>query len=249
MLRNREEEKNIDMDERQNPLMTLRTLKYYCQKEGLFATPEHNDKLYLQFKGFRDISPETLSQYHNLVALWLDHNSISQIKGLNRLIGLTSLALNNNFISKIEGLENLINLSILNLSHNKIEVVEGLSSLRKLETLNLSHNFITLPEALVGICCCEGLSSLDLSHNELELSERTFEEIVRNKELGCLYLKATPLAKGFKNYRKKFIASLKKLRFLDDRPVIEQDHRLSEGTPSATQRGSQAAPKCRTLKK
>jgi dynein assembly factor 1 len=92
------------MDERQNPIMTLRTLKYYCQKEGLFSTPEHNDKLYLQYKGFLQIVPETLSLYHNLVALWLDHNCISQITGLNQLINLTSLALNNNFISKIEGL-------------------------------------------------------------------------------------------------------------------------------------------------
>ncbi len=112
--------------------MTVRTIKHYCQKEGLFSTPEHNDKLYLQYKGFTKIVPETISQYHNLVALWLNNNSISTIEGLDQLVSLTSLALNNNFISKIEGLDNLYNLSILNLSHNKIEVVEGLQNLRKL---------------------------------------------------------------------------------------------------------------------
>lgn len=94
----------IDLDERKNPLMTLSTVKYYCQKEGLFSTPEHNDKLYLQYKGFLKIVPETLFQYHNLVALWLNNNGISKIEGLDNLIHLTSLALNNNSISKIEGL-------------------------------------------------------------------------------------------------------------------------------------------------
>ena len=37
-----EEKKNIDWDERGNPLMTLRTLKYYCYKESLYETPELN---------------------------------------------------------------------------------------------------------------------------------------------------------------------------------------------------------------
>lgn len=138
----------IDLDERKNPLMTVRTVKYYCEREGLFTTPELNDKLYLQYKGFLRIVPETLAQYHNLVALWLNNNGISKIEGLDNLINLTSLALNNNCIAKIEGLENLFNLSILNLSHNKIEVVEGLENLRKLETINLAHNFITLHRAI-----------------------------------------------------------------------------------------------------
>ena len=123
MLNKNKDEKNIDVDSRSNPLMTVRTVKFYCEKEGLFATPEHNDKLYLQYKGFTRIVAETISQYYNLVALWLNNNSISKIEGLHQLIHLTSLALNNNFISKIEGLENLYNLAILNLSHNKIESV------------------------------------------------------------------------------------------------------------------------------
>lgn len=44
--------------------------------------------------------------------------------------------------------------------------------------------------------------------------------MVMNKNVSCLYLKATPLARGFRNYRKKFIAAMKKLKFLDDRPVL-----------------------------
>ena len=43
-----------------------------------------------------------------------------------------------------------------------------------------------------------------------------------------MYLKATPFSRGFKNYRKRLIAALKKLKFLDDRPVQEIDHRIYE---------------------
>lgn len=73
------------------------------------------------------------------------------------------------------------------------------------------------------------MNTLDLSQNEIDNSEEIFEKLIKNKNLSCLYLKATPLARGLKNYRKRLIAGLKKLKFLDDRPVLEQDHRLSEG--------------------
>ena len=132
MLGRNKEEKYVDMDDRGNPLMTLRTLQYYCEKEGLMVTPEHNDRLYLQYKNFLKIVPETISKYYNIVALWLNNNSISKVEGLHRLINLTSLSLNNNCISKMEGFDNLCNLAILNLSHNKIENVEGIDQLLKL---------------------------------------------------------------------------------------------------------------------
>lgn len=120
----------------------------------------------------------------------------------------------------MEGLECLCNLDSLNLSHNKIEVIEGLSTLEKLRTLNLATNFIVDPSSLAGIVHCKVLSSLDLSHNELENSEASFGQIVNNRHLHCLYLKATPLSQSFRNYRKKLIAALKGLKFLDDRPVL-----------------------------
>ena len=33
------EEKEIDFDERKNPIMTSRTLMFYCEKEGGLSTP------------------------------------------------------------------------------------------------------------------------------------------------------------------------------------------------------------------
>jgi len=43
-----------------------------------------------------------------------------------------------------------------------------------------------------------------------------------------LTLKLTPFARGFKNYRKRVIAALKDIKFFDDRPVQDIDHRLCE---------------------
>ncbi len=35
----------------------------------------------------------------------------------------------------------------------------------------------------------------------------------------CLCMKNTPISKVYKNYRKKLIGALTKLKYLDDRPV------------------------------
>lgn len=47
-------------------------------------------------------------------------------------------------------------------------------------------------------------------------------------ELTVLYLRNTPVARGFKNYRKRFVAGLPKLKFLDERPVTTNERRLSD---------------------
>lgn len=62
--------------------MTFKTVKHYCEKDSLYASPELNDKLYLHYKGFLKIIPETLALYQNVVALWLGNNCITRIAGL-----------------------------------------------------------------------------------------------------------------------------------------------------------------------
>lgn len=47
-------------------------------------------------------------------------------------------------------------------------------------------------------------------------------------ELTVLYLRNSPIARGFKNYRKRFVSSMPKLKFLDDRPVTSNERRLCE---------------------
>ena len=79
--------------------MTLKTIKYFCLKENLYDTPDLNEKLYLQYKGFKHI--DGLGNYPNLVAVWLNNNSIVKIQGLDALKNLSCLYLQNNSISKI----------------------------------------------------------------------------------------------------------------------------------------------------
>jgi hypothetical protein len=43
-----------------------------------------------------------------------------------------------------------------------------------------------------------------------------------------LNLKSTPFARGLMNYRKNMIAILSSLKFFDDRPVLETEHRIFE---------------------
>ena len=56
------------------------------------------------------------------------------------------------------------------------------------------------------------------------------KSITANTNINCLFLQQTPLVRNLKHYRKRLVSQLPALKFLDDRPVSQQDHRLSLGT-------------------
>jgi len=47
-------------------------------------------------------------------------------------------------------------------------------------------------------------------------------------KLSCLYLQGNPVVNKIRNYRKKLIAMIPNLKYLDDRPVFENDRRCAE---------------------
>lgn len=47
-------------------------------------------------------------------------------------------------------------------------------------------------------------------------------------KLAVLYLQNNPICKKIPNYRKTLIASLPNLKYLDDRPIFEEDRRYAE---------------------
>ena len=54
-------------------------------------------------------------------------------------------------------------------------------------------------------------------------------EILRTMpKLSCLYLQGNPVVNKIRNYRKKLIAMIPNLKYLDDRPVFENDRRCAE---------------------
>jgi len=192
-----------------------------------YRTEELNDKLYIHYKGWREL--KNLDGWTGLKALYAECNAFAAITGLQNCRQLRSLFLQDNCIGHISGLENCTELWSLNLSGNFIERIEGLENCTKLNTLIISKNKIGFGgledlEGLVGSSVC----SLDIQDNKIEDPDVLPEVLQQMPDLRVLYLKGNPAAKKIVNYRKTLTANLKELRYIDDRPVFEDDRRCSE---------------------
>mgnify|MGYP000033816671 CR=1 FL=1 len=70
-------------------------------------------------------------------------------------------------------------------------------------------------------------SVVDLQNNKIEdVSVLDILESMPN--LKVVYLKGNPVVEKIKNYRKTIISRCKKLTYLDDRPVFDDERALSE---------------------
>merc|ERR1719440_447795 len=70
--------------------------------------------------------------------------------------------------------------------------------------------------------------SLDVQENRIDDPDVVPEVFARMADLRVLYLKGNPAAKKVVNYRKSLTVYCKELRYLDDRPVFEDDRRTAE---------------------
>jgi dynein assembly factor 1 len=192
-----------------------------------YSTFDLNDKLYIHFQGFRKI--ENLEKFSGLRSLYAEANAFEKLEGLDKCTKLRSLFVQQNCIKKIEGLENCHELWSLNLSENWISKIENLSHLRTLNSLTITKNRI----GHGGLRDVLGLkdttiATLDLSDNHISDPEVLPEVFAKMKMLRVLYLKGNPVVRAIPNYRKTVIASLPELKYLDDRPVFEEDRRYAE---------------------
>ena len=92
-------------------------------------------------------------------------------------------------------------------------------------TLYLKNNHLTALEDIAQLLCYKKLSTLDLSHNRLS-DPAVVALLGRLGELKSLVLTGNPCIRAIPNYRKTVIAACKKLMYLDDRPVFEDERRL-----------------------
>lgn len=205
--------------------MTKAALRKLCKDNSLYTTPSINDKIYLHYKGFPTI--QNLEEYTGLKAIWLEGNGLTKISGLENQKLLKTLYLHENLIEKIEGLENQLELDTLNLSKNYIKKIEGLSHMKKLTNLNLAHNPISSIEGISHILEISSLQTIDLQHNKLEDAE-IVDIFAKLPDLRVIYLMGNPAVKKIRNYRKTIVFKCKMLKYLDDRPVFEDERRRTE---------------------
>lgn len=192
-----------------------------------YRTEELNDKLYIHYKGWREL--KSLEGWTGLRSLYAECNAFSEITGLQNCRQLRSLFLQENCIQKISGLENCPQLWSLNLSKNFISRIEGLEKLTGLNTLiiagnKIGHGGLEDVEKLVDstICTC------DIQDNKIDDPDVLPEVFARMPDLRVLYLKGNPAAKKIVNYRKSCTVYCKDLKYLDDRPVFADDRRQAE---------------------
>ncbi|CAM9719836.1 unnamed protein product, partial [Phaeothamnion confervicola] len=200
--------------------LTKEALKKACRENDLYSTPSLNDRLYLHYKGIRRI--ENLEEYTALRVLWLEGNGLAKIEGLDHQAQLRTLYLHENLIEKIENIDALVDLDTLNLTRNYIKKIEGLDNLPKLTTLLLGHNILKTAEDVRHILQCPSLQTLDLQHNHIE-DPAVMDVVAAVPGLRVLYLMGNPIIKVIKHYRKTIVSRCSGLKYLDDRPVFDDE--------------------------
>eukprot|EP00741_Cyanophora_paradoxa_P005268 tig00000865_g5107.t1 len=206
--------------------MTEKRLRQLCEQYKLFRTPELNDKLYLQYKGFERIE-SCISVYTGVRQLWLEGNGLETIENLEKLTELRELYLHENLLEDISGLEALQELATLNLSDNRIPRLRGLPPLPRLNALYLAGNKLQTAEDLAELEQLPNLMILDLSKNLIE-DVAAIDLLARLPKLAALKLEGNGVCGRVEHYRKRLIVRLRGLKHLDDRPVFDDERRCAE---------------------
>lgn len=209
--------------------MTLKGVGNLCKERGLFRTPELNEKLYLHFCGFKKI--ENLEEYVNCRAIWLENNCIERIENLEALCQLETLFVQHNFIrglriSKSAPLTSQpLGIRTLDISHNFLDSLEDISVVfPRLEKLIAHHN--KLKHIHRSLREVESLIVLDVSFNSIQ-DEDSLANVEHFSKLSSLMMQGNPVTK-LPLYRKRVVAKIRSLTFLDEYPVFDEERRRCE---------------------
>jgi len=216
-----------------SPILTNKFLRELFKKEHrkYYRTPHLNDKLYLHFKGFSKM--KNLAQFTELKCLYFEANGCDSMLGLEENTELRSVFLQENCITTIEGLDTLKELRTINLSDNMIRKVTGLADCEKLDTIQLARNRLgqgdfSDVEALEGLLERPSLTAIDIQNNYLSDPEILPQILAKMQNLRVIYSQGNKFQNNISHYRKKVIVALPNLKYLDDRPVFDEDRRRAE---------------------
>ncbi|CAM9194508.1 unnamed protein product [Ectocarpus fasciculatus] len=214
--------------------LTKATLKKICRDSGLYSSPSLNDKLYLHYKGIRQI--QNLEEYTGLRVLWLEGNGLSKLEGMEAQTQMKTLYAHENLIEKIEGLDSFLEasssltpfsmpqLDTLNLSKNFVRRVENISHLGRLTTLLLANNYLETADDLRQVLQCPSIQTLDVQHNRINDPD-VVDIVSAMHDLRVLYLQGNPVVKCIRHYRKTLVSKCATLKYLDDRRPVFDDER------------------------
>ena len=116
--------------------------------------------------------------------------------------------MSDNLIKKIENLKGLTSLSNLLIKRNRIGI-KGLEDLYGL--LELGKEF----------------SVLDISDNLIDDPKIVDEILTKFIDLRVIYLKGNDVVRKIPNYRKTLITKIDSLKYIDDKPIFEDEKRFA----------------------
>jgi dynein assembly factor 1, axonemal len=83
-------------------------------------------------------------------------------------------------------------------------------------------------EDVLGLLECPSLTCVDISDNYID-DEAVLPEIwAKLPKIAVIYMQGNPCTKKIKNYRKTMITNIPTLKYLDDRPVFDDDRQFAE---------------------
>ncbi|PFH38115.1 hypothetical protein BESB_004560 [Besnoitia besnoiti] len=217
--------------------------------------------LFLQQNCIREI--ENLDYCERLVTLDLSHNCIRKIAGLSCLPRLSNLKLAYNAFETLEDIAGLTEcpaLTNLDISHNNIDFGPQDKRVSADSTLPHSARSTTAarlhasssPQILHGSpragarslagepeCVCDADEKATIT----DWLDDFFALMQRLSGLTCLYFHGNPVIRKLPYYRKRVVAALPGLRYLDDRPIKPVERAGSEAWVTGGRHAEAAAIK------
>ena len=80
---------------------------------------------------------------------------------------------------------------------------------------------------MAGLLECRSVSALDVSCNKIEEEEWVEEVLLKMEQLAVVYMQGNGFMKRIPHYRKSIISRKPNLKYIDDKPVFEDELRYA----------------------